>query len=495
MSLDIFLKNEAETRRFGADLALLLQKGDFVALRGDLGTGKSTLARALIRSLVQDMALEVPSPTFSLMQHYESRCFTITHADLYRLHDGQEIEELGLMEMLAQGIVLVEWPERAADLLPTPSIDIFIDYARDGRQLVIETDLKTQEQLERCLEIRRFLTKHDHAETQRYYLAGDASSRRYETVISADNQQQWVLMDAARFHPREEPSDKAANYAQMVHLAQDVRQFVGLARLLKDNGFAAPHIIASDLERHLLLLEHLGSEGIIDAHGYPIRDRYLSAAELLADIHAFEWPHRQVWPDLVLNIPAYDPPTLYREVSLLLDWYVPYYVGRQVSDTMRQQYKEIWQKLIHLLQQAEQGLCLRDYHSPNLIWRDEKTGHDRLGLIDFQDALIGPVAYDVASLAQDARVTIEPELERAIINPRRKHHDGTFDEIGLRDIYAIAGGQRVMKILGLFVRLDRRDGKPDYLHHLPRLRDYLARNLSHPDLHALRDFLDVYAIS
>ncbi|TKB29565.1 MAG: bifunctional tRNA (adenosine(37)-N6)-threonylcarbamoyltransferase complex ATPase subunit type 1 TsaE/phosphotransferase, partial [Mesorhizobium sp.] len=142
------------------------------------------------------------------------------------------------------------------------------------------------------------------------------------------------------------------------------------------------------------------------------------------------------------------------------------------------------------LEGREYTLMLRDFHSPNLIWRADRSGHDRLGVVDVQDALIGPSAYDVASLAMDARVTISPEIEKhtlaAYIAARRAA--GAFDENEFRETYAIMAAQRNSKILGIFVRLEKRDGKPYYLKHLPRIRDYLRRALAHPALAGLQDF-------
>jgi len=495
VTLYLYLENEAATQIFATDLACALQPQDFVALRGDLGSGKSTLARALIRTLMRDRSLEVPSPTFSLIQHYQCDRFELAHADLYRLSNFQEIEELGLIEILNQGILLVEWPEHAGDLLPSPTFLLEFDYQAEGRQLKVSMTQDASARLQRSRQIRIFLDEAGKGEAQRYYLAGDASSRRYETIITDNMCEKYVLMDAAQMHPTHTATP--INYAQSVHLAQDVRQFVGMARLLENKGFGAPRIFASDLNGALLLLEHLGQEGIVNKTGSVMMERVLAAAELLADIHSTHWPVETSWPDLVLKIPTYDQQTLYRETCLLLDWYLPYQLGVDVTNPMRQLYGDIWDELTLRLQQAEQGLCLRDYHSPNIIWREEKSGHARLGLIDFQDALIGPVAYDVASLAQDARVTITIEQEAAIIEAycaRRKFHDTLFDETGLRNIYPLAATQRVMKILGLFVRLDQRDGKPDYLKALPRLLDYLQRNLQSPDLAALRLFCLTYKI-
>ena len=157
---------------------------------------------------------------------------------------------------------------------------------------------------------------------------------------------------------------------------------------------------------------------------------------------------------------------------------------------MRDGYRQEWDALISRLGGRETTLMLRDFHSPNIIWRGERQGHDRLGIIDFQDALVGPTAYDVASLAFDARVTVPPEIEQATLDAyvAARHAAGAFDEETFRETYAIMAAQRNSKILGIFVRLDRRDGKPAYLRHLPRIRDYLRRALSHPALAARRDF-------
>ena len=132
---------------------------------------------------------------------------------------------------------------------------------------------------------------------------------------------------------------------------------------------------------------------------------------------------------------------------------------------------------------------MRDYHSPNLHWLDDRVGLQRLGLIDFQDAALGPPAYDLASLLQDARVEIPDDLELrllALYARRRAGADAAFDAEAFAASYAVMGAQRVTKILGLFARLDKRDGKPQYLRHLPRLERRLARNLAHPLLKPLR---------
>ena len=132
---------------------------------------------------------------------------------------------------------------------------------------------------------------------------------------------------------------------------------------------------------------------------------------------------------------------------------------------------------------------LRDYHSPNLLWLGQRDDIARIGLLDFQDALVGPAAYDVASLLQDARVDIPEAMEMALLGRyvrARLSGDREFDTAGFTRIYATLAAQRATKILGIFARLDRRDGKPLYLHHMPRLWNYLQRSLAHPALTALK---------
>jgi aminoglycoside/choline kinase family phosphotransferase len=138
---------------------------------------------------------------------------------------------------------------------------------------------------------------------------------------------------------------------------------------------------------------------------------------------------------------------------------------------------------------------LRDYHSPNLIWLPEREGLARVGIIDFQDAVMGPPAYDVASLLQDARATVPPDLELKLIGVyarERRAADPQFDVAAFARAYAIMGTQRATKILGIFARLDRRDGKPHYLRHLPRIEAYLMRNLAHPSLAKLKGWYENY---
>ena len=486
-ALERFLPDEAATVLLGDDLAAALRPGDAVALHGDLGAGKTSLARAILRALAGDRALEVPSPTFTLVQHYDGRC-PASHFDLYRLAAPDELDELGFDEALAGGVALVEWPERAGDRLPPDATHVHMAEQGGGRFARITAQGDALSRLRRSFAIRDFLEGSGWGGGWRKFLQGDASTRAYETV-ERDGDATRILMNAPR-RPDGPPIRDGKPYSQIARLAESVTPFVALAKALRQAGFAAPDIYAADLDSGLLLIEHLGTEGLVDGAGAPVAERYIAAAGVLAELHAVPWnPLMPVAPGIDHRVPTYDGEAMTIETELLIDWYLPHVRGVPATQAERQAYADAWRGAFADLVRSEKSLVLRDYHSPNLIWRPERTGRDRIGLIDFQDALIGPAAYDVASLAMDARVTILPGLEQAIVEAycTARERVGNFDRAGFERAYAITAAQRNSKILGIFVRLNDRDGKPQYLKHLPRIRDYVGRAMRHPALAELRE--------
>ena len=485
-SLERFLPDERATARLGADLALALRAGDVLALEGDLGAGKTTLARGLIRALAGDAELEVPSPTFTLVQAYEGR-IPVHHFDLYRLTSAAELDELGFDDAIALGAALVEWPDRAAGWLPDSAVHVELTHQDAGRLARITGKGAAIERIDRSLAARDFLARSGHGDAERAYFTGDASARVYELV--GGGAQPLVLMNSPKL-VLGPPVRDGQPYAEIAHTAQSVSAFVAIDRALKAGGVAVPEIFAADLDQGFLLIEHLGSGSFLDA-GKPIASRYAAAAELLAMMHGRKWPSRVEAAKGVHHVvPPFDRDAMMIEAELLVDWYIPFTTGKPANDELRSGFKNAWNTVFDRLEGAEKTLMLRDFHSPNLIWRGERHGHDRIGVLDFQDALIGPSSYDLASLAMDARVTVSPEIERstydAYVAARRAA--GPFDEAGFREAYAAMAAQRNSKILGIFVRLNERDGKPDYLRHLPRIRAYLGRALAHPALAGLKDF-------
>lgn len=483
--------NEEETTKLGSDIAVVLRDGDFLCLSGNLGVGKSVLARSIIRHLANDEDFEVPSPTYTLCQSYETSP-AVAHFDLYRISGMDELEELGWEDILETGCAIMEWPERCFDEIPKEAVHIKIsDGDETKREFKFSGNLNLLNRIERSLIIRGFLKATPYKGYKRSPLMGDASARSYELI--AGEAEQLLLMNAPAL-PDGPPIKDGKPYSKIAHLAEDVKAFIAIDELIRSKHFCAPKIKAQDLDGGLLLIEHLGAEGIIDNQRAPITARYMAAIEFLAEFHENEFKaDLNLQSGEAYTIPFYDEQAILIEVDLLLQWYAPSLSGGKIGAADVEKYEAIWRTYAQTVQKHEQTLVMRDYHSPNILWRENENGTDRIGVIDFQDAVIGPIAYDVASLAQDARVDVSGELETQLINHYiacRKVKSADFDAKEFRESYAIMAAQRATKILGIFIRLNERDGKPAYLKHLPRIQEYLQRSLKHPALSAYKNWLE-----
>jgi aminoglycoside/choline kinase family phosphotransferase len=283
-------------------------------------------------------------------------------------------------------------------------------------------------------------------------------------------------------------------YSALARLAENIRPFVAMDEALIAQGFSAPRIFATDLEVGLAVLEYLGAEGVAGSAG-PIPERYAEAALLLAQLHARDLPRDIVYSGGTYRIPPYDLEALLVEVELLVEWYGPHIAGIQLASGARAQYENAWRSVLARPLAEPATWTLRDYHSPNLLWLSGRQGVQRVGVIDFQDCVLGPPAYDVVALLQDARVTVSDELELKLLGAyalARKKAQPEFDMASFAAAYAIMGAQRASKILGIFARLDKRDGKPTYLAHIPRVKSYLKKNLGHPALADLKAWFEQY---
>lgn len=485
-----FLPNDDATRALGEDLALTVKPGDCLALSGDLGAGKSSLARAMIRAVAGNEELEVPSPTFTLVQSYELR-YPVAHFDLYRLADESELAELGLDEALERGVVLIEWPDKAGLALPKNAIRIEITHEGEGRRLNITApEGRFADRLKRVNAIRAFMDGNGYEGARRKFLIGDSSFRAYERVKTSDGKP-FILMDSAA-RPNGPPIRDGKPYSQLVHLAENVRPFIAIGRYLKGMGLSAPAIYETDIGRGILMIEDLGSEGVLDGEGRPIAERYEEAVRGLADMHRQQPPARlPVGNGEDHIIPHFDRETLKFEAEVLLDWHIPWRRnGEKASEAETREYFEIWDHLIDELQGLETNLVLRDYHSPNIMWMAERKGFDRVGIIDFQDAIIGPSSYDVVSLAQDARVTVErPLMERLMeIYMKAREAQGAFDRKAFLKSFAIMSAERACRLNGLWVRLWKRDGMESYMRHMPRTLWHLSMAFEHEVNAPLRDW-------
>jgi aminoglycoside/choline kinase family phosphotransferase len=262
---------------------------------------------------------------------------------------------------------------------------------------------------------------------------------------------------------------------------EDIGPFLTVAGHLLDRGFLPPRPLAIDRQQGLLLLEDFGDDRVGPLlQGHPERetDIYESAVDTLVSIA------NQPAPD---DIPPYDEPAMEREVRLFSEWYMPARSLGLDEDAYLQAWRETWADILPVVERFP-VLVLRDYHADNLM---VLPGRRELGLLDFQDALAGHPAYDLVSLLQDARRDVSPELEQAMID-RYMDAANVQDRARFRAHYEVLGAQRNTKILGIFTRLWKRDGKAHYVSMHPRIWNYLERNLRHPALAPVRAWFDAH---
>ncbi|HEX2764782.1 MAG TPA: phosphotransferase [Allosphingosinicella sp.] len=306
-----------------------------------------------------------------------------------------------------------------------------------------------------------FLERHGWEGAEIKPLAGDASFRRYFRVHRSDGETA-VLMDAPPEH-------------------EDIGPFLTVAGHLLDRGFSPPRPLAIDRGRGLLLLEDFGDDRVgplLQREPWREREIYEAAVDILARLAGQPAP-----PDL----PAYDEAAMEREVLLFTDWYLPALDEPADEGHFLAAWRSAWGDVLRVVRESP-VLVLRDYHADNLM---VLPGRAHLGLLDFQDALAGHSAYDLVSLLQDARRDVSPELERAMLG-RYCDAANVANRVRFRAHYEILGAQRNSKILGIFTRLWRRDGKPHYLPLQPRVWSYLERNLAHPALAPVRAWFDAH---
>jgi tRNA threonylcarbamoyl adenosine modification protein YjeE len=492
-SFSVVLPDEQATRRLAVDVANALKPGDMVTLSGDLGAGKTTFARALIRYLADDETTEVPSPTFTLMQTYDLPRFHVVHADLYRTRKTAELAELGFDDLTDGAVVLLEWPDRAGSWLPPDRLDIALTLAPklklEFRHALVTGHGAFASRVRRMSAVRGFLADSGLSEAQRHWMPGDASTRSYERLTLADRH--LILMNWPR-QPDGPPLRDGKPYGAIARLADSVVAFVAMAKGLREHGLLAPEIHHADLAQGLLVIEDLGDERVVAGDPpAPIEERYEAAVDALLALHDQPLPDLlPVAPHLEYQIPAYDLKAFLVEAELILDWYTPR-LDLSVTDEARAQFRSLWSEALAPAIEAPPTWVLRDFHSPNLLWLPNRKGLARLGILDFQDAVMGPAAYDLASLLQDARVDVAEATELALLGRylrRRRAADLDFDGAQFIKLYVTLAAQRASKILGIFARLELRDGKPQYLRHMPRIWGYLQRSLAHPALAPLNDW-------
>lgn len=294
-----------------------------------------------------------------------------------------------------------------------------------------------------------FLAKNQIRNCEIKQVAGDASFRSYYRIFNADKT--FILMFAP---PKYE----------------DIRLFEKIAHFLLNSNFSAPKILARSEESGFLLLEDFGD----DTYGRILKKSqnqeyklYEKAIDVLLNLHEIKNFPNDILP--------YNNAVLFREVMLFVDWYL-LLKGKKMSINEISEFKHLWFGLFDLLDKENHVLVLRDYHADNLMFLPNRDGFQSVGLLDFQDALIGSIAYDLVSLLEDARRDIDCENQEKLFNYYLKRSKTDIEKF--QQDYAILSLQRNIKIIGIFSRLSIRDKKHHYLELLPRVLAFVEKRLN-----------------
>ena len=312
-------------------------------------------------------------------------------------------------------------------------------------------------------QIRKFLIQTGWGDAARTNLAGDASNRRYWRLQNPDSTDTAVLMDAP------------------VCKNEDVRPFVRIAKHLIKLGFSAPEILAVNEELGFLLLSDLGDDlfaHLVLAKPNLEKQLYSAATDLLISLHHCPVP---------TGIAKYDAQTAADLAALVFDWYLPGITDDEDKNMQADFTQKVKDVLLEFAPETD-VLVLRDYHSENLIWLPNRTANMRVGLLDFQDAMLGHRTYDLVSLLQDARRDVSELLEELMLV--RYIEETGQNDFEFRRAYATFGMQRNLRILGVFARLYIRDGKAGYVDFIPRVWNLLQRDLAHPSLSGIAELVN-----
>ncbi len=316
-------------------------------------------------------------------------------------------------------------------------------------------------------QIDKFLSKIGWHGVPHSMLAQDASFRRYKRITK--NGMSAVLMDAP---PPQE----------------DVRPFLKISHTLTRLGLSAPHVYGKDLDVGFLLLEDLGDATFsrLLTDGASPDELYMLAIDVLIELH-----RRLRKENLPNDLVSYAREMFFEEAELLVNWYLPAVLKASPLRAAQISFHEIWEELFANKFEVPTSLVLRDFHVDNLILLKGRSGIRGCGILDFQDAVIGPVSYDFVSLLQDAR----RDVCSSVVEKMRTRYLEAFPAIDPHafDVSCtILAVQRHCKVLGIFTRLRDRDGKDTYLQHTPRLWRLLEQGLRNPVLSGLKEWFDNY---
>ncbi|MGR4865547.1 N-acetylmuramate/N-acetylglucosamine kinase AmgK [Caulobacter sp. LARHSG274] len=343
-----------------------------------------------------------------------------------------------------------------------------------------------------------FLAAHGFGDVRREPLGGDASTRSYERLHRGGDS--FIFMDqppsieTAPCPPDATPAERAAlGYNALARLAAGrVDAFVACAGWLRAQGLSAPQVLAADPAAGLAVLEDLGDDlyaRLIEA-GADEAPLYDAAVDGLLTLHAAPTPGVLAYGGSTWPLLTYDGLALKTAHDIFVEW-MPRFRPVTLDAATLADWEALWAPIRARGEAGATVFCHRDYHAENLIWLPDRQGAARVGLLDFQDAVLAHPAWDLSMLLHDARRTVSPQREAAGLD-RYLAGRPDLDRVAFLADYHALGALNIVRILGIFARLVTRDGKPRYADFVPRLWTYLDACFANPALAGLKAWFDAH---
>lgn len=495
------LSNEQQMKDLAALVARFAYAGDILLLKGTLGMGKSTFARAFIQTLA-GKKVTVPSPTFTLVQTYHETRLNVAHVDAYRLQSGDDFEGLDLQDYFEHGITLIEWPENIEEALPqsTP-LKVVMMESEVADVLTIEiTDGGDDEEDTRLVSLKaegswasRFgLMFTEEAESTR-----DVSDENRRAFLQTLGLQDVHLepVDGAlscRTYYRLNVNDHGAEKGNLEHSRilmdapppmEDVKPFLSALKNYANAGVHVPTVYGEDVQNGYLLLEDFGSMPLSQLADESAQKAWLKACVdvLLMMYHKGD----------TAKLDVYDENIMFAEASRYVDWYLPYETGCAVPLEERAAFAHLWQKLAPLAVQVPFSLTHWDFHSDNLMKIAEEPCAQNVGVIDFQDSLKGPITFDLCCLLEDRhQKPLSVALKEEIIQYMLEKLDGQVSYEAFMQSYHIGLLHRLFKITGLYNRATKRDGRTGLPWDMEKVWAAIHTILQEPYMKEMKDFVE-----
>lgn len=480
--------SQSELEKFADRVSKQIFVGDVIRLEGDLGVGKSVFARTIIRGLGSKRK-HITSPTFTITQPYDDTRIPVLHVDCYRLADPEEVEFLEPTHWFSHGLVIVEWPDRGGDWFrpdKPDTLDYHIASMDNGSTLTVKLRDLGDEKREiefygglswknRFATIEKSLCRPQNEKERDRYLAKFKLRGHVLTPVCGDN---WSTRSYWRLQTTEGPRILMDAIPQV----ENIQQVIELTQFLEGIGIKVPHIYESDVEAGYIMMEDFGRAPLIDylqAHPEQIEPWYEIIIDLLLHIYRSRKP----------ALRNYTRKDLWIEVTRFTDYYLPAVTGHATHTADRRAYLNAWESVFDKILDVPQTMVHWDFHAANIMkLTEEPEGLHSLGLLDFQDARIGPITYDIATILKNDRLPISQEMEDRLL---QRFLDGLGSDVSKEDFMASYHAiilQRTLKIIGGITKLVVRDNRCDLVDLLPRCWELVDSALSEPVCAEVRRF-------